>query len=1307
MGFEAAQLYARALFLLGHGYPLFCPEPNEALHPEYIENGIRFGDVGLITPDGSFDFLFNICLPADHVINQSCGTPDNFTPVKWNGQIRRNSNYFQPGKPVCSRCAKCREISAEAMATIPGSPVGVGASIEISFDKESGAALMLPTGAKRENMLDLKAFREYAQANAVSWYYFVNNTLGRDAENGSIYLVTGFDKSDAWENAVFDSSQSSRSCSLLFESVGIASGRMKLSQSSIYQSSVTSRASAADAQYNQALFIRGFRISLRSGLSVRILGEVKVASTDRSPMKDIFSPAPRFGQSGYSFSTSWGRSSTSSRSGSPSTDAASSNDGPESSDGSTTTSGSDWDCHSPGGSSCSDTTSINEDDFPPSQPYHPLISINNDILQNNPEIDVVVTHDNDWISLLTATDTAMPDDQILMRRFRQRYYVLESDGFAVLKSHMEGSNQGTSTRQNSQVPTTSIPTSGLASLVHTEDASMLSLHTPSLKLPSPSSPRLDGLFDFVFQDPCRPLTPYSVHSKLSFEDGDNTNFGFFAGGIATYDIPAGNSLLMFNDTDYLSSYDPTQSSSMNIHQSYGDYGSPASSNGGGDSGNEVPNDPRSRASSVSPNHHHHLSPSPYIPSQHLSPSPRMSVAQSFGEMSFQSLNGLTESLPVVDNHSPRNSQFPQHQPQPNSRSISPNHLGTHQKPQSSPRLLMPEEEGFPNQPPAINAPDGDAENGGSGPSLRIVPATRISGLTKPILFRNGSPLAPGSHSWDNQPQRHHSFSPTQPQSVDRQSPPSHQATSSSKQPGSSFRSGQTFLFPQGNPRHTRSKSDGALEPPTWDTTAFLSLLDMPAIVDDAPAASGVSMNDVNPSSPPSRRPSGLGNRFYLTFPSATNTGENGFLSPENSALRRSRSDGAGPARGHVRQSRSEDYRFGLPVPGINVSDGDHATANNSNMLYPPNQDDFLRQQQQLRNQQFLSPDMRQGYSYPGPGSNNQLNLLGSQLPNLGAGMGLDHMFNTSIRRPASVGHIRRPSSCRSSPSRSHNVNPRGGTQHGLLIPDTQLSRSRSMNTSFPEVRRRPKIAYFSSPGTSGVGSGDAQKVMGQSCGGNPYLDLWNPLPNTDNRISQRSSSANSSMSTWHDICDTYSSTNASANCKDTGPVPSPDTSRCLSHTFSPPKGELSARSWFQDPSQNPLSFRSPSYQDSEHNLASSACTVPEALFDSDDEGCSWSKSSDCQIEVGSKAVQEASVQRRKNEATFFCERPGCSSFMTEQALLREFWFLHSTLFSELISPTPEHKDAHHGEEPSSCMNAPECQIRLGTQHAANSRSPTT
>ncbi|KAJ6561928.1 hypothetical protein B0H19DRAFT_871949, partial [Mycena capillaripes] len=62
------------------------------------------------------------------------------------------------------------------------------------------------------------------------------------------------------------------------------------------------------------------------------------------------------------------------------------------------------------------------------------------------------------------------------------------------------------------------------------------------------------------------------------------------------------------------------------------------------------------------------------------------------------------------------------EPLPRDRPSSP-HM---QKPQSPPRLLMPDNGGnsSPNfAPPTINAPEGD----GLGPRLHIVPATPVSG----------------------------------------------------------------------------------------------------------------------------------------------------------------------------------------------------------------------------------------------------------------------------------------------------------------------------------------------------------------------------------------------------------------------------------------------------------------------------------------------------------------------------------------------------------------------------------------------------
>lgn len=51
-----------------HGFPLWSPQLDCSLHVDYRTNGVNVGDVGIITLDGGFDFLFNIWLPAAHPI---------------------------------------------------------------------------------------------------------------------------------------------------------------------------------------------------------------------------------------------------------------------------------------------------------------------------------------------------------------------------------------------------------------------------------------------------------------------------------------------------------------------------------------------------------------------------------------------------------------------------------------------------------------------------------------------------------------------------------------------------------------------------------------------------------------------------------------------------------------------------------------------------------------------------------------------------------------------------------------------------------------------------------------------------------------------------------------------------------------------------------------------------------------------------------------------------------------------------------------------------------------------------------------
>lgn len=252
------------------------------------------------------------------------------------------------------------------------------------------------------------------------------------------------------------------------------------------------------------------------------------------------------------------------------------------------------------------------------------------------------------------------------------------------------------------------------------------------------------------------------------------------------------------------------------------------------------------------------------------------------------------------------------------------------------------------------------------------------------------------------------------------------SSASQSQAGSSrLTNSNAFLFPGGNLPRTRSKSDGSLEPPSWDSAGLTSFDD--SAIDDGT----VSMSDVSPPNSSNSNSGRLNSNFsFGGSPTSPNNGTgNAFLSVENGSLRRSKSDsyGRGVGGGH-RGSRSEDLRFGS-VPGINIADSGTGQQSNigggqgNGLLFPPTaHSDFIQHQQEQRTQgpQFLLPRGHgHSYSYSGSGPPNIPNNshydigLNLALPNLGAGMGLsaNNMGNGSIQRQGSpLGHIRRASS---------------------------------------------------------------------------------------------------------------------------------------------------------------------------------------------------------------------------------------------------------------------------------------------------------
>jgi hypothetical protein len=110
---QASEVYAQLLLPKRLGFPLWNPAPDKNLLIEYQEKGVSIGDVGIITQDGEFDFLFNICIPTDSPINRY-GVPVDFENVSESIQISRNTSHHAPGTTIASNSTEDRAINANA-----------------------------------------------------------------------------------------------------------------------------------------------------------------------------------------------------------------------------------------------------------------------------------------------------------------------------------------------------------------------------------------------------------------------------------------------------------------------------------------------------------------------------------------------------------------------------------------------------------------------------------------------------------------------------------------------------------------------------------------------------------------------------------------------------------------------------------------------------------------------------------------------------------------------------------------------------------------------------------------------------------------------------------------------------------------------------------------------------------------------------------------------------------------------------------------------------------------------------------------
>ena len=175
---------------------------------------------------------------------------------------------------------------------------------DIVFESSAfeGAILTMPRGARSEDLGNLARFREYAAANVANWYRFVNGPRGREAKNGDVRVVVGFDKTTSWGIATFANQTQHNSCLLKFgrsernsdttytwsEYSGVADVRAGPDAKEIDELRIDG--DPPDVQFeNQCLFVRTLNVTLADD----VWAEIHSSSSSQHPRVKNYSSSNR------------------------------------------------------------------------------------------------------------------------------------------------------------------------------------------------------------------------------------------------------------------------------------------------------------------------------------------------------------------------------------------------------------------------------------------------------------------------------------------------------------------------------------------------------------------------------------------------------------------------------------------------------------------------------------------------------------------------------------------------------------------------------------------------------------------------------------------------------------------------------------------------------------------------------------------------------------------------------------------------------------------------------------------------------
>ncbi|KAJ6598267.1 hypothetical protein DFH09DRAFT_1131388 [Mycena vulgaris] len=135
--------YSRLLHPKDHGCALFNPQSFDDLPRAMREVGTRIGDVGIVTPNGAFDPIFNISTVPRTIVPASRRVSSRSYSAM---MLSRRSGSATPRAQIFRIPPAIRGGSTSTLGFVPA---GAGAVIEVSMNAKETVILVLPDGASR------------------------------------------------------------------------------------------------------------------------------------------------------------------------------------------------------------------------------------------------------------------------------------------------------------------------------------------------------------------------------------------------------------------------------------------------------------------------------------------------------------------------------------------------------------------------------------------------------------------------------------------------------------------------------------------------------------------------------------------------------------------------------------------------------------------------------------------------------------------------------------------------------------------------------------------------------------------------------------------------------------------------------------------------------------------------------------------------------------------------------------------------------------------------------------------------------